>query len=188
MEALLDILLDSFLDCVKALPFLLITIFLLEYIEHRAADRFVETIRGSGRCGPALGALLGCVPQCGFSAACAELFNGGFASAGTLVAVFLSTSDEAIPVLLANPDGWKEVAKLLFIKLFIGMAAGFLLDAVWSLKKQREGFEQNMTPHICKSDDKLGNIFKATFKRTLEIFLYLFLFTLLIAVAIHFIG
>ena len=188
MGEILELLLDSLLDCLKALPFLLVTFFLMEYIEHRAAEKFINTVRGAGRFGPALGALLGCVPQCGFSAACAGLYGGGLVSAGTLTAVFLATSDEAIPVLLTDPAGWHEILRLILVKVVIAMAAGFLLDAVWSLQKQRVAYEGSKQPHICKSDSRFANILIATLKRTLEIFTYLLLFTVLISLAIHFIG
>ena len=102
MDRIWDVLLDALLDCAKLTPILLATVFLMEYLEHRAADRMLAAVRRAGRFGPLLGGLVGCIPQCGFSAACAQLFNGGFVSAGTLVAVFLSTSDEALPLSLIH--------------------------------------------------------------------------------------
>ena len=188
MEAAIEILTDAGLDCLKLLPFLFVTIFLMEYIEHRAEDRFIRTIQNSGRFGPLFGAALGIVPQCGFSAACAELFNGGLVTAGTLVAVFLSTSDEAVPILLADPSGWRDVLRLILVKFLIAVVAGFVLDAVWSIGRQQKDYIEHSEPHVCESDEKIGHILKAAAKRTLEILLYLFLFTLAIAVLIHFIG
>ena len=160
----------------------------MEYIEHRAADRFVLSIRRAGRFGPLLGAGLGCVPQCGFSAACAELFNGGLVSAGTLVAVFLSTSDEAVPILLANPGGWREVLRLLAAKVVIAVIAGFALDAVWSREKQQRDYAQKSEPHICKSDEKFRHILLAALLRTLHIFLFLFLVTLSLSLLMEYLG
>ena len=188
MEVAIDILLDAVLDCLKLLPFLFLTIFLMEYIEHRAEEKFIHTIQNSGKFGPLIGAALGIVPQCGFSAACAELFNGGLVTAGTLVAVFLSTSDEAVPILLADPSGWRDVLRLILVKFLIAVVAGFVLDAVWSIGRQQREYVEHSEPHVCESDEKIGNILKAAAKRTLEILLYLFLFTLGIAVLIHFIG
>ena len=188
MSDLFDVFLDALLDSAKLLPFLLLTVFVMEYLEHRAADRFVLSIRKAGRFGPALGALLGCVPQCGFSAACAELFNGGLVSAGTLVAVFLSTSDEAVPVLLANPGGWQEVLRLLLVKLVVAMGAGFLLDLFWNRSSQDAAFAANAETHVCKSDSKFSHILLAAVRRTLEIFQYLFLFSLALGLLISLIG
>ena len=188
MSDLFDVFLDALLDSAKLLPFLLLTVFVMEYLEHRAADRFVLSIRKAGRFGPALGALLGCVPQCVFSAACAELFNGGLVSAGTLVAVFLSTSDEAVPVLLANPGGWQEVLRLLLVKLVVAMGAGFLLDLFWNRSSQDAAFAANAETHVCKSDSKFSHILLAAVRRTLEIFQYLFLFSLALGLLISLIG
>ena len=115
MDQLWDVILDALLDCAKLTPFLLVTIFLMEYLEHRAADRMLSAVRRAGRFGPLLGGLVGCIPQCGFSTACAQLFNGGFVSAGTLVAVFLATSDEALPILLGQPGQLDTVALLIGI-------------------------------------------------------------------------
>lgn len=188
MNELLHAILHALEDCVPTLPFLFATVLVMEYIEHRAADRFVLSIRRAGRFGPLLGAGLGCVPQCGFSAACAELFNGGLVSAGTLVGVFLSTSDEAVPILLANPGGWREVLRLLAAKVVIAVIAGFALDAVWSREKQQRDYAQKSEPHICKSDEKFRHILFAALLRTLHIFLFLFLVTLSLSLLMEYLG
>ena len=188
MNELLHAILHALEDCVPTLPFLFVTVLVMEYIEHRAADRFVLSIRRAGRFGPLLGAGLGCVPQCGFSAACAELFNGGLVSAGTLVAVFLSTSDEAVPILLANPGGWREVLRLLAAKVVIAVIAGFALDAVWSREKQQRDYAQKSEPHICKSDEKFRHILLAALLRTLHILLFLFLVTLSLSLLMEYLG
>lgn len=188
MNELLHAILHALEDCVPTLPFLFVTVLVMEYIEHRAADRFVLSIRRAGRFGPLLGAGLGCVPQCGFSAACAELFNGGLVSAGTLVGVFLSTSDEAVPILLANPGGWREVLRLLAAKVVIAVIAGFALDAVWSREKQQRDYAQKSEPHICKSDEKFRHILLAALLRTLHIFLFLFLVTLSLSLLMEYLG
>ena len=188
MNELLHAILHALEDCVPTLPFLFVTVLVMEYIEHRAADRFVLSIRRAGRFGPLLGAGLGCVPQCGFSAACAELFNGGLVSAGTLVAVFLSTSDEAVPILLANPGGWREVLRLLAAKVVIAVIAGFALDAVWSREKQQRDYAQKSEPHVCKSDEKFRHILLAALLRTLHIFLFLFLVTLSLSLLMEYLG
>ncbi len=188
MAAVFDVLLDAVLDCIKLVPFLFLTVFLMEYIEHRAEEKFILSIQKAGRFGPLVGAALGIVPQCGFSAACAELFNGGLVTAGTLVAVFLSTSDEAVPILLSDPSGWRDLVRLILVKFLIAVVVGFVLDAVWNVAKQQHEFKENSGPHVCESDEKISHILLAAFKRTLGILLYLFLFTFGIALVIHFIG
>lgn len=186
--AYLDILLDAFIDCAKLIPFLFATVLLMEYIEHRAGERFSHAIMRAGRLGPPLGAALGLVPQCGFSAACANLFNGGLVSAGTLAAVFLSTSDEALPILISSPEGLPDVWKLMLTKVVIAVAAGMLLDLVWPISRQRLSYEENETKHVCQSDGTFGGILLAALKRTLSILAFLFLATLLISLIIFWIG
>lgn len=188
MSEILHIVIHAVEDCLPLLPFLFLTVFLMEYLEHRAAERFVLSIRKAGRFGPLLGAGLGCVPQCGFSAACAQLFNGGLVSAGTVAAVFLSTSDEAVPILLANPNGWLQVLYLIGSKFIIAVVAGVLLDTLWSPRKQQAEFAAAHIEHDCHSDSRLINVLLAAVQRTLEIFLFLFLFTFAIALLIEWIG
>jgi len=188
MHEILHILVHSIEDCLPLLPFLFLTVFLMEYLEHRTAERFVLSVRRAGRLGPLLGAGLGCVPQCGFSAACAELFNGGLLSAGTVAAVFLSTSDEAVPILFANPNGYREVLRLIGCKIIIAVVAGMLLDLIWTKKQQQANFAAAHIEHDCKSDSKMENILLAAVKRTLEIFLFLLLFTFAVALLIEWIG
>lgn len=190
MNLISDVLLDTLIDCVKVLPFLLVTVFLMEYLEHRAADRLLLAVQRAGRFGPALGGAVGCIPQCGFSAACAQLFNGGLVSAGTLAAVFLSTSDEAIPVLLGHPDQLGTVGTLLAVKFCIAVLAGFCIDLLWSRKRQQEAFQRSVGEHTCECDEgaSLGAILKEAVKRTLSILLFLFIFSLMLALLIEGLG
>lgn len=185
---ILDIFLDALIDCAKLLPFLLLTIFLMEYIEHRAGEKLATSIQKAGRFGPLVGAGIGCVPQCGFSAACAQLFNGGLVSAGTLVAVFLSTSDEALPILIANPSGWSSVWKLIATKVLIAIVAGFVLDLIWRPEKQQAAYRETATPHHCHSDGNVWNILWAAVKRTVSIFLFLLLFSFALGFIVEAVG
>lgn len=183
-----EILLDALLDCAKLLPFLLVTVFFMEWIEHRAGERLSAALQKAGPFGPLAGALLGCIPQCGFSAACAQLFNGGLITAGTLAAVFLSTSDEAVPILIAYPDGWRDVGLLLLVKLAVSVIAGLVLDALWRREKQQAAYALAGSPHICESDGRFVNILWASVKRTASIFLFLFLVTLALGTLIALVG
>ena len=190
MEMVLDSLLDALLDAAKLSPFLLVTIFVMEFIEHRAADKFAAALQRAGRFGAPLGALLGIVPQCGFSAACAHLYNGGLVTAGTVAAVFLSTSDEALPILLSNRAGLSSVWRLIAVKLIVAVVAGVALDLLWPLSKQRVAFEESEQPHECECDSHSGffGILWAAVKRTLSILLFILLVTFALNLLIAFIG
>ena len=190
MERLWDVLLDALIDCAKLTPFLLVTVFLMEYLEHRAADKLVGAVRRAGRFGPLLGAAAGCIPQCGFSAACAQLFNGGFVSAGTLVAVFLATSDEALPILLGHPDALDTALLLLAVKAALGVAAGYAVDALWRRDRQQAALQLEAGEHRCecRQGAPLGRILLEAVRRTLSILLFLFIFSAMLGLLIEGVG
>ena len=125
----LDALIDAGLDSLKLLPFLFATYLFMEWLEHGAGERFERAIAKAGKAGPLIGALLGVVPQCGFSGAAATLYAGRVVTLGTLVSVFLVTSDEMLPVMLSQHVELGLIAKVLGIKVIAGMLVGFGLDA-----------------------------------------------------------
>ncbi len=155
-EKIADILLDTVLDCLKLLPFLLAAYLLIEWLEHRAGDRFGTFLKKSGRLGPLIGGLLGLVPQCGFSVVCANFYAGGLVSMGTVIAVMLATSDEALPLLLTEGIGngmqIAEILLLLATKLVIGVAAGFAVDAVIGAYRRRKVLKT--APDAAKSEEE----------------------------------
>ena len=129
MDLLIDILLDAGKDTLSLVPFLLVTYLALETLEHVAGDRVNGAIKRAGAAGPVIGSLLGIVPQCGFSAMAATLYAGRVVTLGTLVAVFLSTSDEMLPLLLAEQVPVQAMAMLLASKALIALVTGFIVDA-----------------------------------------------------------
>lgn len=129
MDLLIDILLDAGKDTLSLVPFLLVTYLALETLEHVAGDRVNGTIKRAGAAGPVVGSVLGIVPQCGFSAMAATLYAGRVVTLGTLVAVFLSTSDEMLPLLLAEQVPVQTMAMLLVSKALIALITGFIVDA-----------------------------------------------------------
>ena len=129
MDLLIDILLDAGKDTLSLVPFLLVTYLTLETLEHVAGDRVNGAIKRAGAAGPVVGSLLGMVPQCGFSAMAATLYAGRVVTLGTLVAVFLSTSDEMLPLLLAEQVPVQTMAMLLASKALIALFTGFIVDA-----------------------------------------------------------
>ncbi|MDD3304425.1 MAG: putative manganese transporter [Clostridia bacterium] len=188
---MLDIILETLIDSVKLLPFLFLSYLLIEYIEHKSSKKIEKTLSKSGKYGPAVGALLGCFPQCGFSVTASNLFSGRVITLGTLIAVFLSTSDEAIPVLLSHPDNWGEILKLLLFKLVIGMIAGFVIDFIYRRKHTVQLTEHETHEHIhdmCKHCDCEHGILRSTLKHTMNTFLFIMIVTFILNVIITLIG
>ena len=130
LDLFLEIGLDALLDGLKALPFLFLAYLLMEAAEHHHSEKMERRLKSMGKAGPLAGAILGCMPQCGFSASASNLYAAGLISRGTLLAVFLSTSDEAIPLLLGTPRGRDMIFPLLGMKVFIGLTAGFAIDVL----------------------------------------------------------
>lgn len=182
---ILDALLDAILDTLRILPFLFAAFLALEAIEHYSnqyTNRFLSKV---GKTGPLAGAVLGCIPQCGFSAAAAGLYSGGLITLGTLLSVFLSTSDEAVLILLAHPGNGKEIITLLLWKVIIGMAAGFLIDILFRNRKEEKHIEE-----MCKNcgcSDTSG-IFRPALRHTIRLTVYLFLFTFCLNLILTFAG
>lgn len=133
MDLFVDVLADSVIDTLKLIPFLFVTYLAMEALEHFASNKVKETVERADAAGPVVGALLGALPQCGFSAMAATLFSGRVVTAGTLVAVILSTSDEMIPVFVAHQQPAGRMLSIIAIKVVLGIVAGLLLDLVLRL-------------------------------------------------------
>lgn len=129
MELLLHVLEHSVMDTLRLVPFLLVTYLAMEALEHSAADKVQSVVERSGKAGPAVGSLLGALPQCGFSAMAATLYAGRVVTVGTLVAVILSTSDEMVPVFLAHGEPLDRMLAIMGAKVLVGLVVGFAVDA-----------------------------------------------------------
>lgn len=123
-----DALMDAVLDTAKLVPFLFVTYLLMEYMEHKTSARTTAWLEKAGHFGPFLGGLIGVLPQCGFSAAAASLFSGGVISIGTMIAVFLSTSDEMLPIFISEQVAPLTVIRILGTKAVLGVISGYILD------------------------------------------------------------
>ena len=123
-------------DTLRLVPFLFVTYLAMEALEHASADRVQAVVERSGKAGPAAGALLGAVPQCGFSAMAATLYAGRVVTVGTLVAVILSTSDEMIPVFLAHGEPAGRMLAIMAAKVVVGVAVGFAVDVALRLLRR----------------------------------------------------
>ena len=130
MELFLDVLSETLVDTAKMLPFLFLAYLFIEYVETRHGERIEALLAGGGRWGAVPGAVLGCVPQCGFSAIASNFYASRVITLGTLMAVYLATSDEAIPLLVSMPAYWDKLILLMVIKVVYAVFVGFLLDFV----------------------------------------------------------
>ena len=183
----MDALLDTVIDSLKLLPFLFAAYLVIEIIEDRAEEKTVALINRAGRWGPVAGAGLGVIPQCGFSAAVANLYAGGLISRGTLLAVFLSTSDEMLPILLSERAPGDFIARVLVFKALAGIAVGVAEDtAERSLKKGR-----SKTLHdLCEQEDCHceDGILKSALRHTAKIFVFIFAVSLAMNLAVGLVG
>ena len=189
---MMDILLDAGLDSIRMLPFLYLAYLLIEWIERTRGSHIEALLAQGSRWGAAVGAVLGTIPQCGFSAMAASLYGSGVITLGTLMAVFIATSDEAIPMLLAVPERWPELALLILIKLAVALAAGLVLDLVVTRllpARFRGGFSGIETEVDCHEEhEEEQGIWTAALTHTLQIFVYIFLFSAAIGLLIGLVG
>ena len=181
------IFMNTLAESIRMLPFLFLTYLVMEYLEHRAGDRMQNAMRKSGKWGPFLGSFLGVFPQCGFSAAASSLYAGRVISLGTLMAVYLSTSDEMLPILISRHVGVNRILKILAIKVIVGMAAGFVIDLI--MRKPGHDREEEIRESVEGHHDHCEKgILRSALRHTLEIFLYILLITFILSLIIHFLG
>lgn len=140
----------AFIDTLKLVPFLFVTYLAMEALEHYASSKSIAAVRRAGTAGPVIGALLGVVPQCGFSAAAATLYSARVITLGTLFAVFLSTSDEMLPIMIAAQAPAGFIAEVLAIKALCGLIAGFAIDVV--LRLRHHAVEAMRIRDLCEYD------------------------------------
>lgn len=184
---MLDVLLDALLDTLKTLPFLFGAYLLIEFLEHKASDRLTGALSRMGPLGPLGGAALGLVPQCGFSVAAANFYAGRLISAGTLVAVFLATSDEALPIMLSRPEALPSLLRLLAVKFVAAAVFGLLTDLV--LRRFLKPDRQEPFHDLCEDCDcEHEGILKSALRHTVKIAVFLLLINLILGYAMYFIG
>ena len=182
----------AFEDSIKMLPFLFLAYLLIEWLERHHGERIERALAGGGRWGFVPGAVLGCVPQCGFSALAANLYASRVITPGALLAVFVATSDEAIPLLAAEPGMWGALPLLIIGKVVAGVAGGFLLDV--PLRKVLPaglygGYAGHADDIDCHEEhEEHSGIWLAALRHTVEIFLFILLFSFLIGFAFELVG
>ena len=187
-----DIILDTVIDSVKMLPFLFLSYLIIEYIEKKSSKKIQNMLSSSGKFGPIVGSLLGCFPQCGFSVTAASLYAGRVISVGTLIAVFLTTSDEAIPVLISNPGSLGILFKIILTKLVIGIIFGLVIDYILRKKSSKKDTAKEAKEHIEKMCDhcdcKHSGVIKSAIKHTVSIFFFILIVSFILNLIIWLIG
>ena len=170
---MLDIFLDAVIDTLKLIPFLFIAFLIIEFTEHKLNNK--KIVSKSRRLGPIIGSLLGIFPQCGFSVLATNLYITRIISLGTLIAVYLSTSDEMLPIMIAQRADIKDILCLLLIKFIVGIVFGFIIDLLIT-KRDKVNYE------ICKHDhcDCNHSFINSAIKHTFKTSLFIFAFTLFI--------
>lgn len=188
---MLDILIDAIVDTVKLIPFLWITYLIMEYIENKTSSKMKEKIQKSGKFGPLIGGLVGIIPQCGFSASATNLYSSRLISMGTLIAVYLATSDEMIPIFISEAMPIGLMFQILAIKLILGVFFGFIIDLIIRRINKNKQKKEEETIDICEEEHchcHENGIVKASLIHTIHITIYIFIITLVINTIIGFIG
>lgn len=184
---MIDIILDTLIDSLKLLPFLFIAFLIIELIEHKLNKQTKELVSKSGKVGPLIGSLLGLFPQCGFSVMATNLYVTRIITLGTLISIYLATSDEMLPIMLSQKIAFIEIVKLLGIKFICGIIWGFIIDLLLNKKSKKE----NINYEICNEDHcncHEEGVIKSTLIHTFKTLLFIMLVSFLLNILLHFIG
>lgn len=176
-------------DSIKILPFLFITYLIMEYLEEKMNAKTVEVLKKTEKSGPIWGAFLGMLPQCGFSASASNLYAGRMITVGTLLAVYLSTSDEMLPMMISASVEPAFIIKVVLLKAAIGMVAGIVIDFIWQSLLQHKKGEPDIH-HFCEHEHcECGHgVVRPAIKHTLKIWLFIFLVTIILNFVIEMVG
>lgn len=193
MDLIIDVIVDALIDSVKILPFLFITYLVMEFLEHKTEDFTSNIVQKTEHFGPLWGGLIGVFPQCGFSAAASNLYAGRVITLGTLIAIYLSTSDEMIPLFISNQVSLNTMIPVLALKAVIGIIAGFIIDAV--VHYYHSSHNQKLDDPVridelcekehCHCDDEESDSFLGIVKSALIHTIHIFLFVLVLTLALN---
>lgn len=181
---MLDIILETLLDAIKILPFLFVAFLLIELIEHKLSKKSLKIIEKSGKLGPLLGGMLGCFPQCGFSVLATNLYITRIISLGTLISIYLSTSDEMLPILISNKVDIKIILNILLTKVLIGITVGFVIDLLLRKKEKLDIHELCEEEH-CHCE---RGLIKSSIIHTLHTIFFIILVSFILNIVMHFGG
>ena len=193
MSMFIDALVDSLVDTVKLIPFLFVTYLLMEYLEHHTSQKTTGILARMGKAGPVFGGIFGIVPQCGFSASAASLYSGGVITLGTMLAVFLSTSDEMLPIFISEQVAPSRILTILGTKAVLGVVSGLVVDALlrrtrWKDKGDKRIHDLCAEEHADYGDEEKGGIIRAALIHTLNIVIFIFVITLILTLLVDAIG
>lgn len=179
-----DIIIDTLIDTLKLVPFLFIAFLLIELFEHKFSKKSIKVVESSGKYGPILGSILGIIPQCGFSVMATNLYVTRLITLGTLISIYLSTSDEMLPILISEKAEFSLIIKILLIKLFIGMLVGFIIDKIFKVKKEKKNYDICEEEHChCKE-----SIIISSLKHTLNIVVFILLINFILNICFNYLG
>lgn len=183
VEILKDILLDTIMDVLKIIPYLFIIYLLLEWMEQEAGHKMEHFLQKHRRLNPLAGTLFGLLPSCGFASAASSLYATGVISAGTLVAVYLASSDEMLSIMISMKAPFSKIWPILLVKLIVGCIGGYCLDI----------FSKHRTIDVnafCKQehDDHSRGILHSALKHTIEVTIWLLIITFLFNGFVEWIG
>ena len=186
---MLEVILEALVDSFKLLPFLFLTYLVMGVLEHAASDRPRKLIQEAGRVGPIWGGLIGAFPQCGFSAAASYFYIGRVITLGTLISIYMSTSDEMLPILISEKVAGLTILKIMGTKVVIGMISGFLVELFfgWMARRKKRPRDFDGEPHSGHCDCGAG-IFVEAARHALKEFLFILIVSLAIGLLIYFVG
>ena len=183
-----DMLLDALIDTLKLLPYLLVTFLVLEYLEHKLSKKNEKILVKNKKYGVVLGGLLGGLPQCGFSAMASNLFSSRVITIGTLIAVFLSTSDEMLPIMISEQMNILSILKIIGFKVIIGIIIGFIVDVIYSRSNKKAHHEIHSMCEDEHCDCEHDGIILSSIKHTIKIGLFILIANVVIGLSMYYIG
>ncbi|MBQ6389346.1 MAG: arsenic efflux protein [Mogibacterium sp.] len=191
-EIIIEAIMDTIKDTVTLIPFLFITYLAMEWMERRTEEQSVAMLSRIGKFGPVLGSAVGIIPQCGFSAAAASLYSGGVITVGTILAVFLSTSDEMVPIFISSSVSAQTIGKILAAKFIIALITGVIADMTvriinYTFRTHKHIHDLCEQEH-CGCEDEEGGILHSALVHTLKITGFIFIISLVISLLVGFIG
>ena len=185
---MLDCLQDGLIDSIKLIPYLLVTFIILESLEHKLNKKNEKHLKKAKKIGPLVGGIFGALPQCGISTMASNLFSNGVITTGTLIAVFLSTSDEMLPIMLSEKANFKELIMIILSKIILGIVFGFIIDLIY--KKKSVNPHKEILEH-CNHEEchcKNNGIIKSSIIHTLKVTLFILLVNIILNISIYYIG